>query len=144
MRGIPGQSAAGRPESFWRYREVQALVGELRESGRKLIDAATLQKLLSTRGSGPYWTALREGKENYDIETSRQDNILASLRKYKGQHTLVVVSHRISAVQEADLILVLDEGVVAQRGTHRDLSRSEGLYRDLWRKQQLEEEIRAL
>jgi ATP-binding cassette subfamily B protein len=56
----------------------------------------------------------------------------------------VIVSHRLSAVQEADLILVMDEGRVVERGTHEDLVNNDGLYADLHEKQLLEEEIEAI
>ena len=69
MQGIPVQSAADDVGNLWRYREVQALVEELRESGRKLIDATALRELLSTGRTGPYWTALREGIEDYELDT---------------------------------------------------------------------------
>ena len=78
------------------------------------------------------------------VDAQTEENILASLREYKGRHTLVIVSHRLSAVQDADLIIVLDEGRIVQRGSHADLMRQKGLYADMWRRQQLEEEIKAL
>ncbi|HUF09888.1 MAG TPA: ATP-binding cassette domain-containing protein, partial [Rhodothermales bacterium] len=78
------------------------------------------------------------------VDAQTEENILASLREYKGRHTLVIVSHRLSAVQDADLIIVLDEGRIVQRGSHADLMRLKGPYADMWRRQQLEEEIKAL
>ncbi|HUF08179.1 MAG TPA: ABC transporter ATP-binding protein [Rhodothermales bacterium] len=78
------------------------------------------------------------------VDAQTEENILASLREYKGRHTLVIVSHRLSAVQDADLIIVLNEGRIVQRGSHADLMRLKGLYADMWRRQQLEEEIKAL
>ena len=76
MQGIPVQSAADDLGNLWRYREVQALVEELRGSDRKLIDAATLRELLSGRGSGPYWTALRKGVDDYELDTGGQEQPL--------------------------------------------------------------------
>ncbi|MFB6272353.1 MAG: ABC transporter ATP-binding protein [Salinibacter sp.] len=78
------------------------------------------------------------------VDTATERNILRSLRQRQGRHTLVIVSHRLSAVQEADLILVLEQGKVVQRGTHDTLVDEEGLYADLYEKQLLEEEIQAL
>ncbi len=78
------------------------------------------------------------------VDTNTERRILHNLRQRFGRQTLVVVSHRISAVQEADLILVLDEGRVVERGAHADLVEQDGLYADLYRKQLLEQEIEAL
>lgn len=53
------------------------------------------------------------------------------------QHkTLVVIAHRLTTVQRADQILVLDEGQIVQRGTHNELIRQEGLYRRFWDERQ--------
>ncbi|MFV1980282.1 MAG: ABC transporter ATP-binding protein [Rhodothermia bacterium] len=78
------------------------------------------------------------------VDAETEDNILSSLQTYKGKHTLVIVSHRLSAVRHADLVLVLEEGVVVERGQHDELIRMDGLYCELWRRQQLEREIETL
>ncbi len=78
------------------------------------------------------------------VDTSTESRILSRLRRHYGRRTVVIVSHRISAVQDADLILVLDEGRLLERGTHDELVQGEGLYASLYRKQLLEEELEAL
>ena len=78
------------------------------------------------------------------VDTNTESAILGHLRRHYGRRTVVIVSHRISAVQDADLILVLDEGRVVERGNHRQLLEHDGLYADLYRKQLLEQEIEAL
>jgi ATP-binding cassette subfamily B protein len=78
------------------------------------------------------------------VDTATERNILASLRGRQGHHTLVIVSHRLSAVQAADLILVMEQGRIVQRGPHETLVAEEGLYADLHEKQMLEEEIQAI
>jgi len=77
------------------------------------------------------------------VDTATERNILKSLRERQGSHTLVIVSHRLSAVQEADLILVMDQGEIAERGSHEELMAENGVYADLYEKQLLEEEIEA-
>lgn len=78
------------------------------------------------------------------VDTNTERNILGHLRKHYGRRTIVIVSHRISAVQDADLILVLDEGQIVERGRHDELVLLDGLYASLHRKQLLEQEIAAL
>ncbi len=78
------------------------------------------------------------------VDTRTEATILERLRRHYGRRTIVIVSHRISAVQEADLIVVLHEGRISEQGTHAQLLDRKGLYADLYRKQMLEAEIAAL
>jgi ATP-binding cassette subfamily B protein len=57
--------------------------------------------------------------------------------------TSIIVSHRVSTVRTANQILVLDDGAIAERGTHDQLVARNGLYAELHRKQLLEEELAA-
>ncbi len=75
------------------------------------------------------------------VDTRTETTILANLRRQFGQRTVVIVSHRLSAVQDADQIVVLDDGRVAERGTHDELVAAGGAYAALARKQQLEAEL---
>lgn len=78
------------------------------------------------------------------VDTQTEQRILDQLRLQYGKRTIVIVSHRISTVQDADLILVLDEGRIVERGDHQNLLDQNGLYADFYRKQLLEAEISAL
>jgi ATP-binding cassette subfamily B protein len=75
------------------------------------------------------------------VDTYTEEEILRRLRAVMGQRTSIIVSHRISTVRGADQIFVLDRGRVAERGRHDELVRAAGMYNDLFRKQQLEEEL---
>ena len=77
------------------------------------------------------------------VDTHTEDAILSRLRAVMRQRTAIVVSHRISTVRDADLILVLDDGRVVERGTHDELVARGGLYAGLHRKQLLERELEA-
>ena len=78
------------------------------------------------------------------VDTHTEERILGGLQKeFKGR-TVFLVSHRISTVQRADLILVLDRGRIVERGDHTQLLADDGIYADLHRRQQLEEELAAV
>jgi ATP-binding cassette subfamily B protein len=69
--------------------------------------------------------------------------ILEDLRGVMAGRTSFIISHRVSAVMNADLILVLSEGRIVERGTHADLLAAQGVYATLLRRQMLEQEMEA-
>jgi ATP-binding cassette subfamily B protein len=77
------------------------------------------------------------------VDTYTEEEILSRLRGVMRQRTSIIVAHRVSTVREADQIFVLQDGRIAERGTHEDLVRHNGLYAALHRKQLLEEELQA-
>ncbi len=78
------------------------------------------------------------------VDTQTEERILRNLRRFFPGRTVFLVSHRISAVQSADLIVVLEAGRIAERGTHEQLLTHGGLYAELAERQQLEEELAAV
>lgn len=78
------------------------------------------------------------------VDTQTEELILRNLRQVFEGRTVFLVSHRISTVKEADLILVLDHGRIAERGRHSQLIATGGLYADLHHRQLLEEELAAV
>jgi ATP-binding cassette subfamily B protein len=77
------------------------------------------------------------------VDTYTEEEILHRLRDVMRRRTSIIVSHRVSTVRDADQILVLVEGRIAERGTHDELLRRNGFYSALYRKQLLEEELAA-
>jgi ATP-binding cassette subfamily B protein len=89
------------------------------------------------------------------VDTYTEEEILQRLREVmrrpldspvglaRGKRTSLIVSHRVSTVRDADQILVLVDGRIAERGSHDELLRQDGFYADLYRKQLLEEELAA-
>jgi ATP-binding cassette subfamily B protein len=77
------------------------------------------------------------------VDTHTEEAILQGLRPQMRRRTTLLVAHRVSTVRDADTIIVLDEGRVAERGTHDTLLVRGGAYAELARQQQLEEELEA-
>ncbi|HEX8090420.1 MAG TPA: ABC transporter ATP-binding protein [Blastocatellia bacterium] len=77
------------------------------------------------------------------VDTYTEEKILSHLRRIMRGRTSLIVSHRVSTVKDADLIVVLEDGRIAERGTHDTLIARGGLYAELYEKQLLEEELAA-
>jgi ATP-binding cassette subfamily B protein len=69
------------------------------------------------------------------LDTRTEQEIQAALRDVARNRTTLVIAHRLSTVVEADEIIVLQEGAIAERGTHGGLIAAGGLYADMWRRQ---------
>jgi ATP-binding cassette subfamily B protein len=69
------------------------------------------------------------------LDTRTEQEIQVALRDVSRDRTTLVIAHRLSTVVDADEIIVLQDGRIAERGTHASLIAADGLYAEMWRRQ---------
>jgi ATP-binding cassette subfamily B protein len=72
------------------------------------------------------------------VDTDTEEKILQHLRQTRKGKTNIIIAHRISTIQDADKIIVIDEGRLAEMGTHEELVAQGGIYADMYNRQLLE------
>ena len=75
------------------------------------------------------------------VDTETEEIILSALRERHGKMTTLVIAHRLSTLSHADKVIVMDKGRIIQSGTHRELCRTDGLYKRLWHIQNKTEDL---
>lgn len=75
------------------------------------------------------------------VDARTEMAILQSLRKERTGKTTMIATHRLTSVMNADLILVLKDGAIVERGRHEQLLAADGWYAEMWRRQELEEKV---
>ena len=75
------------------------------------------------------------------VDTDTEEHILKNLKQNRAGKTTIIIAHRVSTIQNADVIMVLEEGSAAEVGSHKELMALGGIYKEMFEKQQLEAEI---
>lgn len=78
------------------------------------------------------------------VDSQTEERILSALRMIREGRTVLIVSHRVSSVKDADTIVVLDDGAIVERGTHESLLAKGGYYADQYRRQTIEAELEEI
>jgi ATP-binding cassette, subfamily B, heavy metal transporter len=116
----------------------ETMVGErgLKLSGGEKQRVAIARTILKS----PPILILDEATSALDSMTERE--IQSALAQVSRNRTTLVIAHRLTTVVDADEIIVLDQGTIAERGTHAELLRERGLYAAMWNRQREAEEAR--
>ncbi|AQY51013.1 ABC transporter ATP-binding protein/permease [Listeria weihenstephanensis FSL R9-0317] len=77
------------------------------------------------------------------VDAKTEEQILQNLKRNRADKTTIISAHRLSSVEHANLIIVIDKGQIVERGTHTELIALDGWYAEMFRNQQLEELIEA-
>ncbi|WP_029131924.1 ABC transporter ATP-binding protein/permease [Sedimenticola selenatireducens] len=117
----------------------QTLVGErgLKLSGGEKQRIAIARAILKQ----PRILVFDEATSSLDTQTEQA--ILETMREVAQNHTTLVIAHRLSTVVDADQILVMDQGRIIERGSHRQLLEQAGVYREMWQLQQEERKMQV-
>lgn len=75
------------------------------------------------------------------VDAQTEETILSSLKKERQNKTTIISAHRISSIMHADEIIVMEKGMMSERGTHQELIGINGWYNDMYQKQQLERKL---
>ena len=75
------------------------------------------------------------------VDAKTEKAILTKLRQEREKKITVIAAHRLSSVMDADLILVMQDGQVAERGTHEELLAKGGWYARMWQRQELAQKV---
>ncbi|UII57520.1 ATP-binding cassette domain-containing protein [Cytobacillus spongiae] len=110
-------------ENTYDYRVVER--GSTFSSGQKQLIA-----FARTMATNPKILVLDEATANIDTET--EEMIQVALEKMRKGRTTIAIAHRLSTIQDADLILVLHQGEIVERGNHQELLAQKGLYHKMY------------
>lgn len=118
----------------------ETIVGErgLKLSGGEKQRVAIARTLLKK----PHIFVFDEATSALDTHTEKE--IQNCLKKISTHHTTLIIAHRLSTIVHADEILLMSNGIIVERGTHKFLLAQKGLYAEMWKRQQHEEQLQEL
>ena len=138
-------------QQLWQVLEATRMADFLRQ--QQGLDTIILEKAANLSGGQSQRLALArallhpadlfvfdEATSSIDVES--ENAIMDVILSLRGKKTILLISHRLANVVDADQILVMDHGVITQRGTHDQLMQSQGLYARLFQQQKALENIR--
>ncbi|MCY0881982.1 MAG: ATP-binding cassette domain-containing protein, partial [Firmicutes bacterium] len=133
-RDVQDAAAFVQADAF--IRQLEGAYHTLLSEGGATLSLGQRQLLAFARtiSRHPKILVLDEATANIDTETEQA--IYTALQKMRKDRTTIAIAHRLSTIQDADLILVLQQGRIVERGTHRQLLEQRGLYYTLYRLQQ--------
>jgi len=79
-----------------------------------------------------------------NVDTDTEEKILRQLHKFREGRTCILISHRISTIHDADLIVALKDGEIVEQGSHEELVARGGIYANMYRQQQLRKELEKI
>ena len=75
------------------------------------------------------------------VDARTEEAILRTLKEQRDGETTIITSHRLSAIQHAHQIIVMDKGTIVEKGTHAELMQLDGKYKEMYDLQQLEQSV---
>ena len=75
------------------------------------------------------------------VDPETEEKIISALRKNYKEKTMIVITHRLKVLKDADIIIVFDEGEMIEKGNHEQLMDLDGMYARMFKKQMIEEEL---